>query len=199
MVARPEEVYALLEVREIDQARDSALPSAPGEALSPLVSASLDPCRTHVKSELNLTGNGKRRGRGRGDRGPERGGRARASGAGARGASAGASYSIARRAGVVRFSAHGAFLGTVRKRYAIAASGLLRDARLHGALGRSVAGAIGAPQALMAPTGPGASLAGGEPPRHRGHGSARGGDGGGDVRDPTFFSALPQPPGRPLA
>ena len=46
-----------------------------------------------------------------------------------------------------------------------------------------VAGAVGPPQAPVAAAGQGASPAGGESSRHRGHGAARGGDGRGDVRD----------------
>lgn len=54
---------------------------------------------------------------------------------------------------------------------------------LYGSLRGAVAGAVGPPQATVAAAGQGASPAGGESSRYRGHGAASSGDGRGDVRD----------------
>src|ERR671921_1284385 len=102
---------------------------------------------------------GEQHGRGRVDRGEDRGERVRAHGAGARRATAGAEGGVARGAGVVSFSADGPFLGAVREYNAVAGGGVLRDARVHGALGGAVAGAFGPSQALV-----GVARSGGPPP-----------------------------------
>src|SRR5215218_9409620 len=89
---------------------------------------------------------------------------------------------VARGAGVVRFSADGPFLGAVREYNAIAGGGVLRDARVHGALGGSVAGAFGPSQALVAKPRQGAPPAGGEPFRYRRYDTARSCHDGGCLR-----------------
>ena len=57
------------------------------------------------------------------------------------------------------------------------------DSLVYGTLHGAVVSAVDSPQALVETTGQGASPAGGESSRHRGHGAARSGDGRGDVRD----------------
>src|SRR5215207_7489590 len=123
---------------------------------------------------------GEQHGCGRVDRGEDRGERVRAHGAGARRATARAEGGVARGTGVVRFSADGPFLGAVREYNAVAGGGVLRDARVHGALGGSVAGAFGPSQALVAMPRHGAPPAGGRS------------DGGGRIYRPGSCFFIPQ-------
>ncbi len=90
---------------------------------------------------------------------------------------------VAWRVGVVRLPANGAFLGAVRRCDAATAGGLFWDCFVCGALRGAVASAVGSSQALVTTAGQGASPAGSESSRHRGHGAACGGDGRGYVRD----------------
>src|SRR5918998_4231454 len=99
---------------------------------------------------LNMAASSERHEYGRVDRGEDRGERVRTHRAGARRASAGVAGGVARGAGIVRFSADGTFLGAVRERNPFARGGILRDARMHGALGRAITGALGTSQALVA-------------------------------------------------
>src|SRR5215210_8409347 len=104
---------------------------------------------------LNAVESGERHEYGRVDRGEDRGERVRAHGAGARRATAGVEGGVARGAGVVRFSVNGPLFGAVREYNAVAGGGVLRDARVRGALGGSVAGAFGPSQASCGDATPG--------------------------------------------
>src|SRR5215218_7398478 len=130
---------------------------------------------------LNAVESGERHEYGRVDRGEDRGERVRAHGAGARRTTAGVEGGVARGAGVVRFSVNGPFLGAVREYNAVAGGGVLRDARVRGALG-FVAGAFGPSQALVAMPRQGAPPAGGEPFRYRRYDTARSCHDGGCLR-----------------